>query len=70
METLTNTLYSPGIFIEQMDALFAKPMHKAVWDQLRGKPVVVDSADSIAAKKDGDAESIDEKKEKEVVHVA
>ncbi|KAI6641718.1 hypothetical protein MCOR08_000997 [Pyricularia oryzae] len=58
------------IFIEQMDALFAKPMHKAVWDQLRGKPVVVDSADSIAAKKDGDAESIDEKKEKEVVHVA
>ncbi|KAI6511035.1 hypothetical protein MCOR13_000720 [Pyricularia oryzae] len=59
-----------GIFIEQMDALFAKPMHKAVWDQLCGKPVVVDSADSIAAKKDGDAESIDEKKEKEVVHVA
>jgi hypothetical protein len=34
-----------GITLEEMDALFLKPMHKAVWAQLRGKPLLVDEDD-------------------------
>ncbi|EMD85928.1 hypothetical protein COCC4DRAFT_146556 [Bipolaris maydis ATCC 48331] len=29
-----------GISLEEMDALFLRPMHKAVWAQLRGKPIL------------------------------
>lgn len=34
-----------GISLEEMDMLFMRPMHKAVWAQLRGKPILVDDAD-------------------------
>ncbi|KLP17359.1 Uncharacterized protein LW94_13093 [Fusarium fujikuroi] len=29
-----------GITLEDMDALFAKPVYKTVWAQMRGKPVL------------------------------
>ncbi|KAL1856842.1 hypothetical protein Daus18300_010605 [Diaporthe australafricana] len=29
-----------GISLEEMDALFLRPMHRAVWAQLRGRPVL------------------------------
>ena len=31
-----------GISLEEMDILFSKPVHQAVWAQLRGKPIVVE----------------------------
>ncbi|CAO2653802.1 Nn.00g032130.m01.CDS01 [Neocucurbitaria sp. VM-36] len=31
-----------GISLEEMDALFMRPMHKAVWAQLRGKPILTE----------------------------
>jgi sugar porter (SP) family MFS transporter len=31
-----------GVTLEEMDALFMKPIHKAVWAQMRGRPVVQD----------------------------
>jgi hypothetical protein len=34
-----------GITLEEMDALFLKPMHKAVWAQIRGKPLFVDEGE-------------------------
>ncbi|KAH6689646.1 quinate permease [Plectosphaerella plurivora] len=41
-----------GISLEEMDALFARPVHKAVWAQLTGKPILVDDrADSIVDEK-------------------
>jgi hypothetical protein len=41
-------LYSPvtGITLEEMDALFMKRMHQAVWAQLRGRPIVEDRFES------------------------
>lgn len=36
-----------GITLEEMDALFLKPMHKAVWAQLRGKPLFI-TEDEVA----------------------
>jgi sugar porter (SP) family MFS transporter len=36
-----------GVTLEEMDALFLKPMHKAVWAQIRGKPLFVDE-DEVA----------------------
>jgi hypothetical protein len=32
--------HSTGITLEDMDALFAKPVYKTVWAQMRGKPVL------------------------------
>ena len=29
-----------GITLEDMDALFAQPVYKTVWAQMRGKPVL------------------------------
>jgi hypothetical protein len=31
-----------GISLKEMDALFLRPMHKAVWAQLRGKPILTE----------------------------
>jgi hypothetical protein len=31
-----------GITLEEMDALFMKPMHRAVWAQLRGRSLLPD----------------------------
>ncbi|KAJ4330373.1 hypothetical protein N0V87_010035 [Didymella glomerata] len=42
-----------GITLEEMDALFLTPMHKAVWAQVRGKPLFVDE-DVIAQGKLGE----------------
>lgn len=36
-----------GITLEEMDALFMKPMHKAVWAQLRGRPILVTDVDDV-----------------------
>ncbi|EEY17071.1 quinate permease [Verticillium alfalfae VaMs.102] len=40
-----------GITLEEMDALFMKPMHKAVWAQLRGKELVPERTDSVSDEK-------------------
>ncbi|KAF3349955.1 Quinate permease like protein [Verticillium longisporum] len=40
-----------GITLEEMDALFMKPMHKAVWAQLRGKKLVPERSDSVSDEK-------------------
>ncbi|CRK24561.1 hypothetical protein BN1723_013355 [Verticillium longisporum] len=40
-----------GITLEEMDALFMKPMHKAVWAQLRGKELVPERSDSVSDEK-------------------
>lgn len=42
-----------GITLEEMDALFMKRMHKAVWAQLRGRPIIEDrpSTPSLADEK-------------------
>lgn len=42
-----------GITLEEMDALFLTPMHKAVWAQVRGKPLFVDE-DVVAQGKLGE----------------
>ncbi|KAJ4312567.1 hypothetical protein N0V94_007383 [Neodidymelliopsis sp. IMI 364377] len=39
-----------GVTLEEMDALFMKPIHKAVWAQVRGKPLFVDE-DEVARSK-------------------
>jgi hypothetical protein len=44
-----------GISLEEMDMLFMRPMHKAVWAQIRGKPIL--SEDEVVARGKG----IDEK---------
>lgn len=31
-----------GVSLEEMDELFMRPMHQAVWAQMRGKPLFVD----------------------------
>ncbi|KAL5115148.1 hypothetical protein ACEQ8H_006984 [Pleosporales sp. CAS-2024a] len=33
-----------GISLEEMDMLFQRPMHKAVWGQIRGKPILDEAA--------------------------
>jgi sugar porter (SP) family MFS transporter len=33
-----------GISLEEMDMLFLRPMHKAVWAQIRGKPILSEDA--------------------------
>ncbi|KAL8408636.1 hypothetical protein RB594_007181 [Gaeumannomyces avenae] len=55
-----------GIMLEGMDALFSKPMHVTVWNQIRGRPVVEEA-------EAGDARSVAdsiEKKKPDVAHVA
>jgi hypothetical protein len=47
-----------GITLEEMDALFMRPMHKAVWAQLRGKPILTE--EEVVAKNKG-LESVTEK---------
>lgn len=42
-----------GISLEEMDALFSRPMHTAVWNQLRGKPIL--SPEDLVAGTRGDA---------------
>lgn len=39
-----------GITLEEMDALFLKPMHKAVWAQVRGKPLFIDEDEAARGK--------------------
>jgi len=39
-----------GVSLEEMDALFLQPMHKAVWSQMRGRPILVDE-DVVAREK-------------------
>jgi len=48
-----------GITLEEMDALFLKPMHKAVWAQIRGKPIL--TQEEIVARNKG----LDPEKEKD-----
>lgn len=60
-----------GVTLEEMDALFMKPMHKTVWAQMRGRPILPDEPrrsydSSIAQEKDvgvNQLEIIDSKKE-------
>lgn len=49
-----------------MDALFSKPMHITVWNQIRGRPVVEEAAADEARSV---TDSI-EKKKPDVAHVA
>jgi sugar porter (SP) family MFS transporter len=49
-------IYRTGITLEEMDALFMKPMHKAVWAQLRGRKIL-ETEDELRG-----APIIDEKK--------
>jgi hypothetical protein len=42
-QMLTHSLLI-GITLEDMDALFAKPVYKTVWAQMRGKPVLEGNA--------------------------
>lgn len=54
-----------GITLEEMDALFMKPMHKAVWAQIRRKPIIMD--DGMQDAKDiGDPEKDIEVEQTEV----
>jgi len=39
-----------GISLEEMDALFLRPMHKAVWAQLRGRPILTEEGVAAANK--------------------
>ncbi|KLU82161.1 quinate permease, partial [Magnaporthiopsis poae ATCC 64411] len=55
-----------GIMLEGMDALFSKPMHITVWNQIRGRPVVEEAAADEARSV---TDSI-EKKKPDVSHVA
>jgi hypothetical protein len=52
---IVTVLTMTGITLEEMDALFMKRMHKAVWAQLRGRPIVEDrpSPSSLADEKLG-----------------
>lgn len=51
-----------GLSLEEMDALFMRPTHKAVWAQLKGKKIVQDDVGSVAG-------SIDEQKEAQVIEL-
>ncbi|KAF1976654.1 general substrate transporter [Bimuria novae-zelandiae CBS 107.79] len=35
-----------GVTLEEMDALFLKPMHQVVWAQIRKKPILIDEAEA------------------------
>lgn len=48
-----------GISLEEMDALFLRPMHRAVWAQLRGRPVL--SEEQVVARTKGIDPMRDEK---------
>lgn len=52
-----------GISLEEMDMLFMRPMHKAVWGQLRGKPIL--NEEEVIAREKG----FDEKQDVERVEV-
>lgn len=39
-----------GVSLEEMDALFMRPMHKAVWAQVRGKPILMDEREAARSK--------------------
>ena len=55
-----------GVTLEEMDALFMRPMHEAVWAQIRGRPIIPadevggkarkGSIDSVALEKEADVE--------------
>lgn len=40
-----------GISLEEMDSLFLRPMHKVVWAQLRGRPIL--SEEEVVARSKG-----------------
>nr|CAI6331998.1 unnamed protein product [Periconia digitata] len=48
-----------GISLEEMDILFAKPVHKAVWAQLRGKPIIDDQVASGNTRKSADSSVVE-----------
>lgn len=48
-----------GISLEEMDALFLRPMHTAVWAQLRGRPIL--SEEQVVARTKGIDPMRDEK---------
>lgn len=56
-----------GISLEEMDILFSQPIHKAVWAQLRGKPLA--SGDFPAGGRRKSADSIIGEKSAEVGHL-
>jgi hypothetical protein len=39
-----------GVSLEEMDELFMRPVHKAVWAQMRGKPLFVDEDQAARSK--------------------
>lgn len=53
-----------GVTLEEMDALFMKRAHKAVWAQLRGRPVIEDrptSPDLVDEKLQSQFEQVEKK---------
>ncbi|KAF2245304.1 quinate permease [Trematosphaeria pertusa] len=49
-----------GIMLEEMDALFMKPMHEAVWAQIRKRPIITEE-EQAARRKDYDSSNTQEK---------
>ena len=39
-----------GVSLEEMDELFMRPVHKAVWAQMRGKPLFVNEDQAARSK--------------------
>ncbi|KAL0570674.1 hypothetical protein V5O48_011280 [Marasmius crinis-equi] len=62
-----------GLKLEEMDALFMKPMHKAVWAQIRRRPILADESSRgrspesslDAGEKDGGIEHLEKAESKE-----
>jgi hypothetical protein len=55
-----------GVSLEEMDALFNRPVHKAAWAQLSGRPILIQQ--EVIARSDG-SESVLEK-DVDVEHLA
>lgn len=49
-----------GVTLEEMDALFLKPMHQAVWAQIRGRPIL--PVEGVEQRK-GSVDSVDREKD-------
>ncbi|KAF4915969.1 putative quinate permease [Colletotrichum viniferum] len=49
-----------GVSLEEMDALFSRPTHIAVWAQLRGRPILPQDNISVAGSMDKNDAKVDE----------